>query len=85
MLYEVPGPDYLTGETDQPPTWADVERAALHCPVLHAAVTLVRAGRFTREEALTIAAVHLSKFRANALSRGADRLANLARTGGVCE
>lgn len=33
-------------------TWSDVEEAAYHDPLLRDAVTLVRMGRLTREEAL---------------------------------
>jgi hypothetical protein len=49
-LYPPPGPP------SSPPTWDDIERLALHYPVLHQAVTLVRRGDLTREQAL-IAAV----------------------------
>jgi hypothetical protein len=44
------------GQPSSPPEWADIERLALHYPVLHDAVTLVRRGDLTREQAL-IAAV----------------------------
>lgn len=37
-----------------PPTWEDVERLALDYPVVHAAVTMVRCGNATREQALIV-------------------------------
>jgi len=40
-------------------TWKDVEEAALFEPVLHQAVTLVRRGDLTREEALIAAVLGL--------------------------
>jgi hypothetical protein len=43
-----------------PPQWRDVEVAAVHDPVLHAAVTLVERGDLTREEAMMWAALSLS-------------------------
>lgn len=51
--------------TEQPPafgghTWADIERAALHCPFLHAAVTVVAAGKLTREQVLIELALAMS-------------------------
>lgn len=46
-------------------TWRDVEEAALHDTVLHAAVTLERTGTLTREEALIEAVLLLSKIRAD--------------------
>lgn len=42
-------------------TWYDVEKAALNDPILHAAVTLVRQGSFTREQALLEAVLALSE------------------------
>jgi hypothetical protein len=46
--------------TDELKTWDYVERAALHDPVLHAAVTHVRQGHSTREEALIAAVLTFS-------------------------
>lgn len=34
------------------PTWADIERMALHYPACHGAVVMVQRGEWTREEAL---------------------------------
>jgi hypothetical protein len=41
-------------------TWEDIERAALHDPILAAVVHQVRVGLMTREQALLEAAVMLS-------------------------
>lgn len=47
-------------EHDWVPTWRNVERRALRCPVLQAALTIVHDGAATREEAMTVAALALS-------------------------
>jgi hypothetical protein len=44
--------------------WSDIEAAALNDPYLHMAVTAVRHGTATREEALTAVALALSRERA---------------------
>jgi hypothetical protein len=43
------------------PDWRDIESLALHDPVLHAAVTRVRQGGLSREEALIAAVKALSE------------------------
>ena len=40
------------GKPSSPPTWEDIERLARHYVVVHRAVSLVRRGELTREEAL---------------------------------
>ena len=55
-------------------TWNDVVDAALNCPVRHMAVTHVRAGNATREEALIAAVLYLSKVRQQHFDREAKRL-----------
>lgn len=40
------------GQPSTPPTWEDVERLALHYPVARDAVTMVRRGEWSREQAL---------------------------------
>lgn len=40
------------GNYSNPPTWDDIERLAMHYPVAHHAVTMVRRGDWTREQAL---------------------------------
>lgn len=44
-------------------TWADIERASLHCPILQQVVHVVRAGIVTSEQALIAAALWLSEDR----------------------
>lgn len=48
-------------------TWSDLETAALFDPLLHAAITLVRQGTMTKEQALLMAVLALSDV--NALQR----------------
>lgn len=55
-------------KTIDPPEWEDIERAALHCPILHAAVHHVRTRMLTREQALTAAALALSTARIELLA-----------------
>jgi hypothetical protein len=55
-------------------TWADIERAALRCPILAQAVELVRSGAATQGEALILVALQLSDQRAELMSREAERL-----------
>jgi hypothetical protein len=45
---------------NQRKTWADVEREAMNDPLLQFAVTMVRAGEMSREEALIAAALGLA-------------------------
>lgn len=61
-------------DSTQPPTWEDLERAALCDPFLHAAVTRVRQGDLSREEALIAVALRLSKLRADMLAKEVERL-----------
>jgi hypothetical protein len=60
----------------EPKTWRDVEEAALHCPVLHQAVTLVQRGDLTEMQALIIAALRLSRMRQEWMDREVERLMN---------
>ena len=57
--------------------WEDIEREALHCPVLHAAVTVARQGATSRERALTAIALFLSRERREWMQREAERVALL--------
>lgn len=60
-------------------TWADVERAALFCPVLYQMVTCVRMG-MNREQALIQAALWLSSSRLSLIGQEVERLRNSAST-----
>lgn len=40
------------GVPSVPATWEDIERLAIHYPVVHVAVSLVERGDWTREQAL---------------------------------
>jgi hypothetical protein len=55
-------------------TWSDIERAALHCPILAQAVELVRSGAATQGEALILVALQLSDQRAELMARETERL-----------
>ena len=55
-------------------TWDDIKRAALHCPVLHFAVTMADSGRASREEALMSVALFMSRDRASSIRRETERL-----------
>jgi hypothetical protein len=61
------------------PTWADVQDAARRCPVLHYAATLADRGDCTREQAMTIAALFLSRLRAEMIEVEIARLRNEPR------
>jgi hypothetical protein len=79
MSDDSPRPRHLTRlepVSETLPTWEDVERAALHCPVLARLVAYVRSneGTVTREQALIWAVLFLSKERADSLAREVDRL-----------
>lgn len=53
--------DELLDESDMA---AEIQATALHCPVLHAALTLVNVGTLSHEDAMTRAALVLSRLRA---------------------
>ena len=55
-------------------TWQDVEIASLTCPYLRMAVTKVRQGQVTREEALTIVALALAEARQRLMDAEVKRL-----------
>lgn len=55
-------------------SWADVERAALHDPALHLAVTIVRHGATSREQALICAVLWFSRERRAYMDREIQRL-----------
>jgi hypothetical protein len=57
-------------------TWLDVEVAALHDPFLHRAVTVVKQGLATREEALIAVALALSESNSRLLDEKKTRLMN---------
>lgn len=59
----------------EPPTWEDIQRRGLHCTSLHWAVTMVRSGHMTREEALIAVALSLSRDREEFLKAEAERRA----------
>lgn len=63
-------------------TWHDVERAAVHDPVLHAAVTVAHMGTLTREEALMAAAISLSEAHARLANKFVE--ATMRCTCGAC-
>ena len=56
------------------PTWEDVEREARHEPVLQHMVTRVRLGHLTREQALLVTVVWLSRERRTFIEREFQRL-----------
>lgn len=61
------------GKPSEPPTWEDIERLALHYPALHHAVTLVRRGDLTREQALILAVFALAEAFQNLFHEAVDR------------
>jgi hypothetical protein len=69
---------------DDRPTWDDVERAALHDVFLYRAVTLVRAGHASREEALIMAVLGLAAERTRLMDAELQRLRR-QRAAGVSE
>jgi hypothetical protein len=61
------------GKPSNPPTWEDIERLALHYPVAHDAVTMVRRGDWTREQALIALAYALADAFSRLFKAEADR------------
>jgi len=55
--------------------WLDVQVAALRCPFLHHAITLVESGHATHEEALILVVLALSKDRQRLIDAEIQRLA----------
>jgi hypothetical protein len=64
---------------DSLPTWDDIECAARDSPVLHTGVTLVHAGKITREEALIVMTLALSKALKDSIAREIGRLSAVQR------
>jgi hypothetical protein len=60
----------------QQKTWLDVEIAALHDPFLHAAVSVVKRGLATREDALITVVLALSESNSRLLEEKKQRLMN---------
>jgi hypothetical protein len=56
------------------PSWEDVQRESLHCPMLQAAVHQADAGHCSREDALIAAALTLSRERQRLFDRELERL-----------
>lgn len=64
------------GNPSQPPSWEDIERLARHYPVLQWAVTRVRRGELTREQALIAAVFALADSFQMMVRTEVDRLKN---------
>lgn len=58
----------------QLPTWEDIEREALTCPVLHQMMTRIRMGHVSREDALLATVRWLSRDRKRMMDREVERL-----------
>jgi hypothetical protein len=68
-----------TGNPLDPPStsnWEDIQREALHCPVLHRMVHHDRARHATREELLMMTVLWLSRERRRMMALEIDRLVN---------
>ena len=64
------------GEPSKPPTWADIERLALHYQVVRHAVILVERGEWTREQALIMVVFALADSFSRLFKAEVDRRMN---------
>lgn len=62
------------GKPSQPPTWDDIERLAVTYAPAHHAVTMVRCGDWTREQALIALVYWFAEQFSGAFKRELDRL-----------
>ena len=64
------------GNVSSPPAWEDVERLALHYPAVQQAVTLVRRGALTREQALIASLYGMARVVSAMHAQGVARLSS---------